>query len=170
MPAGSTYSTIATTTLSSNAASYDFTSIPSTYTDLVLVSSAATTLAASDVIFRVGNGSVDTGTNYSTTWLYGTGSAAGSARQSSANAGYFDYYGGASTTLGNNVAIVHFMNYSNTSTYKTVLARSNNAGVGVDAVVNLWRSTSAINIIRVIGATSNLLAGTTLTLYGITAA
>ena len=171
MAAGATFTPIATTTLGSNAAYYDFTSIPNTYTDLVLVSVAASASASTDVTFNVGNGSVDTGANYSITWLYATGSAAGSSRASNTSIGYFDNYGGTSTTLGNNNAIVQFMNYSNTTTYKTILSRSNNAVQGgVDAVVNLWRSTSAINVIRVKGQTSNLLTGTTLTLYGIASA
>jgi hypothetical protein len=164
-----TYEPIATTTLTSNAASYDFTSIPATYTDLILVSSAAT-VAQSNITFRVGNATVDTGSNYSVTWLYGTGSSAASTRSTSLTFGYFDYQSGASTTLGENIAIAQFMNYSNTTTYKTILSRSNLASAGVDAVVNLWRSTVAINIIQVRGATSNLKTGTTLTLYGIKAA
>ena len=169
MAAGATYTPIATTTLGSNTAYYDFTSIPSTYTDLILISSAAT-VAGSDITFQVGNGSVDTGNNYSVTWLYGTGSAAGSARSSNIAFGYFDYYAGADSTLGNNVATVHFMNYANVNVWKTVLSRSANANSGVDAVVNLWRSGAAINIIRVKGATSNLKTGTTLSLYGILSA
>lgn len=171
MAAGSTYTPIATVTLGSNVAYYDFTSIPQTYTDLVLISSAASVSASTDVTFNVGNGSVDTGTNYSITWLYGTGTSAGSSRAVNTAIAYFDNYGGTSTTLGYNNAIVNFMDYSNTSTYKTVLSRSNNNNNGgVDLVVNLWRSTSAINVIRVKGQTSNLLTGTTLTLYGIASA
>jgi hypothetical protein len=169
MAAGSTYTPIATYTVPSATSSYTFTSIPSTYTDLVLISSAAT-VAISDIIFQVGNGSVDTATNYSYTNLSGDGSSPYSSRASSITFGYFDNYGAPNTTLGNNVAIVHFMNYSNSTTYKTVLARSNNASLGVDAVVSLWRSTSSINTILVKGATSNLKAGTTFTLYGIAAA
>lgn len=163
-----TYTLIASTTLSSDAAYYDFTSIPTTYTDLIITSSAAT-VSSSDITFRVGNGSVDAGTNYSTTWLHGTGSTAGSDRGTNIAFGYFDYYGGANATLGNNVAIAHFMDYANTNTYKTILARSNNATSGVDALVNLWRSTSAINIIRVIGASANIKTGSTFKLYGIEA-
>jgi hypothetical protein len=171
MAAGSTYTPISSYTLPSNAAYYDFTSIPGTYTDLVLISRAASATASTDVTFNVGNGTVDTGANYSITWLSGTGSAANSTRASGTSIGYFDNYAGTSTTLGYNVATVHFMNYSNTTTYKTVLSRSSNAVQnGTDALVNLWRSTSAINVIRVKGQTSNLLAGTNLTLYGIKAA
>jgi hypothetical protein len=61
------------------------------------------------------------------------------------------------------------MNYSNTTTYKTILARSNNAGIGLDAIVSLWRSTAAINTVNVL-ADTNFEAGTSFTLYGIAAA
>lgn len=165
MAAGSTYTPIATYTVPSNTTSYTFSSIPSTYTDLVVVCRAGA-VSNSDLTFRV-NG--DTGTNYSSTFLWGDGSTAGSARTTSVAFGYFTYYGSIET-LGHSVHIGQFMNYSNTTTYKTVLARSANASRGVDAVANLWRNTAAINSITLIGANANLLAGSVLTLYGISAA
>jgi hypothetical protein len=165
MPAGSTYTPIATTTLGSNQANYTFSSIPSTYTDLVVVCRAGA-VSNSDLTFRV-NG--DTGTNYSSTFLWGDGSTAGSARTTNVAFGYFTYYGSIET-LGSSVHIAQFMNYSNTTTYKTVLARSANASRGVDAVVSLWRNTAAINSITLIGSNANILSGSTFTLYGIAAA
>jgi hypothetical protein len=165
MPAGSTYSTIATTTLGSNAASYTFSSIPSTYTDLVIVCRAGA-VSNSDLTFRV-NG--DTGTNYSTTFMWGNGSSPGSNRTSSITFGYSTYYGSIET-LGNGVHILQFMNYSNTTTFKSVLARGNNASRGTDVIVNLWRNSAAIDSITLIGANANILSGSTLTLYGIAAA
>ena len=169
MAAGSTYSTIATTTLGSAAASYTFTSIPSTYTDLVLIANGST-VSASNINLRVGNGSIDTGTNYSYTVLNGNGTSATSTRYS--NQGQIqpsneDAYWNA-TVAG--AMVIHFQNYSNTTTNKTILSRANQAGLGVSAVVGLWRSTSAINQILFGGASQNLVAGTTLTLYGIAAA
>jgi hypothetical protein len=65
------------------------------------------------------------------------------------------------------------MNYSNTTTYKTALNRSNQAAGGVDATVGLWRSTAAIDTIRFYANTNgsqNFLTGSTFTLYGIAAA
>lgn len=165
MAAGSTYTPIATTTLGSAAASYTFSSIPSTYTDLILV--ANTIMTAADYIsIQVGNGSVDTGSNYSQTGIYGNGTTATSNRgsnQTTADVGY------ASTSVCNH--IVHFQNYSNTSTNKTFLSRSNNTSIQTTAGVNLWRSTSAINTIKVLTyGGQTYAAGTTFTLYGIQAA
>lgn len=168
MAAGSTYSTIATTTLGSAAASYTFSSIPSTYTDLVLIIAAAGT-AGTDIAINY-NG--DTGTNYSETILWGNGTSAGSIRETNTNRPLLDYYGGLSTTLGNTNQIVNIMNYSNSTTYKTAIYRANNAGSGVDAGVALWRNTAAITsvTIKTTAGGANLAIGSTLTLYGIACA
>jgi len=78
MAAGSTYTPIATTTLGSSATSYTFTSIPSTYTDLVIVAQIkGDTTTYLNLRF---NG--DTGSNYSRTTLSGNGSTASSERRS----------------------------------------------------------------------------------------
>ena len=63
------------------------------------------------------------------------------------------------------------MNYSNTTTYKTVLTRANIASADVEAVVGLWRSTSAVNQLDVKqGGAVTFSVGSTFTLYGIKAA
>jgi len=165
-----TYEPIATYTVPSAQASYTFSSIPATYTDLVLVVSAATSSIA-DQDMQVGNGSVDTGSNYSRTWLQGNGSAASSGRGSNetstrvntGNGGYLE------TTLGTSIQTITFLNYSNTTTYKTMLTRTGNAAGGTSAIVHLWRSTSAINTIK-LTPSSNFITGSTFTLYGIKAA
>jgi hypothetical protein len=79
--------------------------------------------------------------------------------------------GGDGTNIYSN-AIINIQNYSNTTTYKTALLRSNLATgtyPGVDAFVGLWRSTSAITSITILPASNNLLSGSTFTLYGIKA-
>lgn len=163
----STYTPIATQTLGSAAASVTFSSISSAYTDLVLVVNGNTS-GDLDLQMQVGNGSVDTGTNYSVTFLYGTGSAAGSGRSANQSAMGLGGIYNSGSGIGTN--LVSIQNYSNTSTYKTVLSRSNSGGQ-VNARVNLWRSTSAINIIKVlVESAGNLNTGTTVTLYGIKAA
>jgi hypothetical protein len=82
---------------------------------------------------------------------------------------YASYYGSPNQTVNNQ--IIHFMNYSNTTTYKSLLARGNNAASGTDAIASLWRSTAAITSITFnlqTGGTFDI--GSTITLYGITAA
>lgn len=161
-----TYEPIATTTLTGTATDVTFSTIPNTYTDLILICNAATTVANKDLALQF-NG--DTTTNYSRTVLYGDGSSAGSTRTTSAAQIFIDYYGWTTTTLGTQINITHIMNYANTTTYKTVLSRSNTSSSGVDANVGLWRKTpEAITSIKILALTSGTFAsGSTFTLYGI---
>ena len=137
----STYVPLATTTLGSAQSSYTFSSIPGTYTDLILILNGyGDGPDGNSVVCRVGNGSVDSGTNYSTTRLSGSGSAASSGRSTNADFMRLQNLTGQSTSSSNPTdLIVHFMNYSNTTTYKTVLNRAdqpNGSYPGVEAIVN----------------------------------
>lgn len=176
MPAGSTYSTIATTTLGSAQTSYTFSSISGSYTDLVLIVSGFGAVADGySILCQVGNGSVDTGSSYSSTILGGNGSSASSTKASNQTFMRLMSITGQSTSSSNITnLIVNFMNYSNTTTNKTVINRANQpAGSypGTEAIINLWRSNSAIDTIKVFPFTgASFATGTTLTLYGIAAA
>lgn len=160
MPA--TYEPIATTTLGSAQSSVTFSSISGSYTDLVLIGNGFTS-ADENIRIRF-NG--DTGTNYSNTLLYGTGSSALSARNTSSTSLIL---ASLSSTATSNF-ITHIMNYSNTTTNKTVIQRGSNPSTIVRADVGLWRSTAAINSITLLVASGNILTDTTFTLYGIKAA
>ena len=67
-------------------------------------------------------------------------------------------------------AIAHFQNYKNSTNYKTILTRGNDASARLESYVNLWRNTSAITSITLIPENGTIKSGTTFTLYGITAA
>lgn len=157
MPA--TYEKIATTTLGSSATSVSFTSISGSYTDIVLISYAKVTAGENGSQFTF-NG--DTGSNYSTNFLYGIGAGASSVRSSggSMNVGRFD-----STAFY--TSITHLMNYSNTTTYKTVISRMNdNTLTGVN--IGIWRSTSAVTSLNLdVAFMGSFVTGSTFTLYGI---
>lgn len=157
----STYTPIATTTLGSAASFVTFSSIASTYTDLKVVINGAVTTGGPNIYLQY-NG--DTATNYSQTILYGDGSSAGTFRNTNNNK---QVIGDANTTIGTTIADV--MNYSNTTTYKTNLAR-NSMSAYVEAWVGLWRSTSAINSILIGVTSSTFIAGSTFTLYGVKSA
>ena len=168
MAAGNTYVALASTTLGSAAASVTFSSIPATYTDLVVVVAASP--SAADYM-GYGELNSDTGSNYSETLLYGTGSVAGSARETSRPNLYFGNWTTQYTTSSKVIYIINIMNYSNTTTYKTLLSRASDSTTEVNAVVNLWRSTAAINSFKIyLGGSGNYIAGSTFTLYGILAA
>jgi hypothetical protein len=165
-----TYEPIATTTLGSAAASYTFSSISSAYTDLVLITNAAITSGGGqDLQIQLGNGSVDTATNYSWTVVQGNGTTASSSSASNtATPRINGSYAAITTTPA--IWITNLQNYSNTTTYKTYLGRGNNADSGATAIVGLWRSSSAINTIKIFPSGSTLAIGSTFTLYGIAAA
>jgi hypothetical protein len=161
-----TYVALKTETVAVATSSVTFSSIPTGYTDLVLVVNGAVTSGTANWVLQVGNGSVDTGSNYSETDLWGTGSAAQSARGSNQTSILLNSYGYLDTVFRAN-AICHIMNYSNTTTNKTILARANNSDNGVHAGVGLWRSTVAINTIKIAASASTFVVGTTFNLYGI---
>lgn len=164
-----TYEPIATTTLGSASGTVTFASIPGTYTDLIIVMNGYND-TQDNFVPRL-NFNNDTGTNYSITSVYGTGSAAGSTRASTQGALYVSYQGGWSTTSTNRATnIVHIQNYANTTTNKTVLSRANRADNMVEAIVGLWRSTAAINEIDITVGAGTFAATSTFTLYGIKAA
>lgn len=166
MPA--TYDKIASHTIPTATASYTFTGISSTYTDLVLIADYSFTAGTNYTVAQVGNGSIDTGSNYSFTVLNGNGSSAASYRDS--NKTYFQLDTNL-TGSARAMSVVNFQNYSNTTTFKTIMGRSSAAGSLVSAYVNLWRSTSAINQIKIFDFSgNNLSVGSTFTLYGIKAA
>lgn len=169
-----TYEIIATQTLISNGSPVTFSSIPQTYTDLRLIITGGIVDGGFTFGIRVGNGSVDTGSNYSWTYLEGGGASAYSSRGSNFSQGIL--LNGTGSNNLSNVITVDFLNYSNTTTYKTWLCRAGFPTVFATAVVDLWRSTSAINTISIAESNSanffnygNMLAGTTFNLYGIKA-
>jgi len=159
-----TYEPISSQTLASTQTTITFSSIPQTYTDLVLVIQAQVN---GSPINTDGNINGDTGANYSFTTLVGNGSAASSFAGTNASILRYATAGYTDNTFGHN-SINHFFNYTNTSKYKTVLCRANNAANGSSITTNVWRSTAAITSISIIG--NPFAIGSTFVLYGIKAA
>lgn len=157
-----TYEKIATTTLSSATATVTFSSISGAYTDLVAICNFGASSAGQDFAFTI-NG--DTGTNYSGTRIRGNGTSASSDRYSNTARLVVDTTG-VSTTL-QATDIINIQNYSNTTTYKTVLCRANDASISTEAQAALWRSTAAVTSLSFAMTSGNLLSGSTFTLYGI---
>ena len=167
MAAGVTYVPIASNTLGSDASSVTFSSIPSTYTDLVIVAWTKP-FSGSEGSIKM-NFNSDTGSNYSNTYLSGDGSTASSGRNTNATS--------IALSTGNSlnnprqpVYITQIFNYANTTTYKTALTRTSEGATYVDAWVGLWRSTSAITTVTYNITYLNIGAGSTFSIYGILAA
>ena len=159
-----TYEPIATHTIPSAQASYTFSSIPGTYTDLVCVIQGAIAATADNSIYWRANG--DTAANYAGTRVSGNGTVAASYRDFGATGALMGFIG----STNQSTQVVNFMNYSNATTYKTAIARSSYSSQNVGAFVGLWRNTAAITSLTFFTPSQNLNTGMTLTLYGIKAA
>ena len=164
----STYEKIATTTLGSDTATVTFSAISGSYTDLVLVlmtrCTGAQNSAGMDLLCTVNS---DSGSNYSQTNLTGNGSAASSNRNTNATSFFL---GSTSNKSTNDWPIVRasFNNYSNTTTYKSVLIRQDTSESYTVAKAGLWRSTSAITSLSfTVESSLSFKSGSTFTLYGI---
>ena len=164
MPA--TYEPIASQTLGADAADVIFSSIPGTYTDLVIVAATNNvSISVGGLRMRVNS---DSGSNYSTTILYGDGSSALSERVSSQT---LMRVGNTSNTSGSpSTSVIQIMSYANTNVFKTVLNAGALASTAAARNVNLWRSTSAITSVTLFSDAVNLKSGSTFSLYGIKAA
>jgi len=173
-----TYEAIATTTVGSGgAANIEFTSIPQTYTDLLVKLSLRSTYssgAATQQLYMTFNGN---GSSYSARQLYGDGSSA------------------TSDTLSNSGAVISIVNtnadgvtastFSSTDIYIPNYAGSTNKSTSADSVTEnngtaalaglnagLWSNSAAITSIKFEPQTSvsaNWKQYSTATLYGIKA-
>lgn len=167
-----TYEPIATQTLGSAAATVTFSSIPGTYTDLVVVTSlksSATPTAYSPTMYFNADA---TKTNYSFTAMYGDGSSAVAFRWTTSTATQHGVMATAVSATNFNTGIINIQNYANTNTYKTVLTRTNDPANVVYVTAGIWLNTSAITSLSLYAADGNkdFTIGSTFTLYGIKAA
>jgi len=161
-----TYTLIGSATADGTSLSVTFSSIPATYTDLVIVC-AITAGNTGDAYLRF-NG--DTASNYSDTVLRGNGDGLASSVRDS-NAAGMDI-GPVSLITGSEIGIVvvNVMDYANTATYKTSLIKFTEATNNISTLAGLWRNTSAINSILFSSRGGNWGTGSTFKLYGIEAA
>jgi hypothetical protein len=164
-----TYDKIAAHTIPTATSSYTFSTIPATYTDLILVANFTVATSSANLVMTV-NGDTTSGL-YSKTQMEGTGSAAVSGRTANANSIGLDSNIGDDAT-NPSIHILQLMNYANTSVFKTVLHRQSgfwSANPGTGARVGLWRNTNAINSVTLNNGGVNFTVGSTFTLYGIKA-
>jgi hypothetical protein len=153
-----TYESIQTVIVGGTApTSIDFTSIPSTYKHLQVRWIGRITPSTSDenLAIQVGNGSVDTGSNYSVHYMYGAGgvnaSTGGSGSQTSTNIGRVTGATAAANVFG--TGVLDLPDYQNTNKQKTFTSLSGSTGNGTGIVWEVsgsWRSTAAIDTIKFI--------------------
>jgi len=160
----------AVTVGSGGAATIDFTSIPSTYTDLCLKYSLRTSYSSNYISAQVTfNGS---STGYSYRMVYGLGSGSGASASGSGSSIDWSAYGTGTTatsdTFGNGE--LYIPNYAGSSN-KSLSADSvseNNATQAITALTAaLWSNTAAINRITLTGNGGNIAQYSTAYLYGV---
>jgi len=162
-----TYTLISSNVLASSAASVTFSSIPATYTDLVVKVSSRNTTSSVDI--TMGFNGVTTG--YSDVILYGSGSAAAS--------GVDNVLAGV-TGLLNNGSTYTASTFSNSEAYIPNYISSNYKPVSLNAVTEnnatvaysylgagLWSNTSSITSILIKPTSGSFVANSSFYLYGI---
>jgi hypothetical protein len=166
-----TYVALASVTVGSGgAASMDFTSIPGTYTDLLLKISGRTTVSDVAQVMQVKIND-STASIYSSNRLRGDGSSVAVGSTTNGSAIYNGYNTGSTATantFGNTE--IYFPNYAsaNNKSFSADGVSENNATTSYQQLIALlWASTSAITKIQIIPETGNFVQYSTATLYGI---
>jgi len=162
-----TYKAIATVEVGAGgAANIEFTSIPQTYTDLVVKVSgrSTTTTTGVDITF---NGS---STSYTNRRLYGTGStaasdSAGTAYISNTMIADSSY---TANTFGNGEFYIPNYTNSNNKSVSVDGASENNATTALMMLTaGLWSNSAAITSVKITPNAGNFVQYSTATLYGI---
>jgi len=149
----------------------NFSNIPSTYTDLLILYSAKTTATASnwDSMYLIFN--TDSSQTYnSATAMFGNGSSASSNRDTNTMGGFASSNAsGGTNTFGSNS--IYIANYAG-SNYKSIITEAApeiNSSTALPSLISgLCRQTAAITTLQ-IGSTSGsgLFSGSIFSLYGI---
>jgi len=162
-----TYTLIASVSLSSAAASIDFTSIPGTYTDLLIKASlrSATASVNPGLLIKFNTSAANfTGRN-----AYGNGSSAASYSDTSGEIGTLAGNGATANTFGNcEIYIPNYAGSANKSFSVDSVNENNATSASQYLYANLWSQTAAITAISLLsGGAVNLMQYSTATLYGI---
>lgn len=170
-----TYESIATVSPTNTAGT--FTSIPQTYTDLLVVVKARVT-SAWDIFAMQANGA---GSGYSGTYIESTAASGGyTAGRGTAEISFRGgYIPGTSYSSDWSTDVYHIHNYTDTNKWKNCLTNARfQSGVGgttasfsIQLKIGLIQNTAAItSLVYGTANGSNFAAGTTISLYGIKAA
>jgi hypothetical protein len=156
---------IETKTLGTAAALVTFTSVPQDATDLVILMSARTSLAAVDETAYL---YFDSGSSLTFRALTGTGSAANSSNGADivwvANGG-----NSTASTFGNTIAYVpNYTAATNKSVSIDSVAETNGSVIRSAIFAGLYPHTGAITTVNILSAVSTFVAGSTFSLYKIT--
>ena len=164
---GTSYESIATTSVSTGTTTIEFASIPSTYTHLQIrgIWSRVSTNQYAYLRFNT-----DTGTNYAWHDIYGDGAGIFAERNASQDAIAMAYSSSGTTFTG---FVYDILDYANTTKYKTVRGiegRDLNGSGAIAFHSGLWLNTNAITNIRIHTSANQIAQYSHFALYGIKAA
>ena len=165
-----TYQLISSNVLSSSAASVTFSSIPATYTDLVLrITARGTRVNTVAILYLRFNG--DTGTNYSDTTVVGNGATASSTRSTSNTVllvGVIPAANATSNTFGSAETYIPSYTVSQNKPVGSFAVQEDNITTAYAyGTAALWRNTAAITSIEALPSINDFAAGSSFYLYGI---
>ena len=161
-----TYQLISSVTVGSGgAATMTFSSIPATYTDLLLKISSRNTSGGADNHRISFNGNT---TSYSFRSLEGNGSTASSINASTRIIGVINGSSSTASTFSNNEIYIPNYTSSNFKSFSADAVSENNATTAYAQLwANLWSNTAAITSIDIDANTLTFAQYTTAYLYGI---
>ena len=167
-----TYQLISSNVLSTATASVTFSAIPATYTDLVILGTARSSVSGvSDVVQTEFNS--NTSAIYSNTLVYANNATAGSIRSSNDAAARSVYYISGDTATSNTFGTfeIYIPSYtvSQNKPYSGFgVGENDSANERIGASAMLFRSTTAISSIKLTLLTGpNFMSGSSFYLYGI---
>jgi hypothetical protein len=173
------YESIETVVLTGTQAAIDFTNIPGTFKHLEIrywANCNRTDNFLDDIGIQMGNGSIDTGNNYSSHTLMSSGdSGITNFEQTTTNRVLCIICVGQASVQNNanGIGVISIIDYTNTNKFKTLrmLAGFNTNSSSFPSRVGItsgnWRSTSTVTNVRLQLANSNWAANSVFALYGI---
>ena len=169
------YDALATVTLSASTATVTFAGIPTGYKHLQLriMGRSDRAAASQDGIRMQINGDTSTANYVNYHVLYGDGSSAAAAAVTSGTTAYnsIGTMSASSATSGMfGATIVDILDYANVNKYKTnraLYGTDQNGSGQIGLVSSLWMSTTAISSIAISVNNGNLIANSSLALYGV---
>lgn len=160
------YESIQTITVGAATNVVTFTTVPTTYKHLQIRATMSCT-SVNNMFMRVGNGSIDTGANYTWHQLFGDGATPYSNGNAS---GTFCYIGYNFNTAHPNPSIIDLLDYSSTvkaKSFKTIAGTESNGGGYAQLWGGSWVNNSAINTISFETGGGNFNTDSVFALYGI---
>jgi hypothetical protein len=173
-PVGS-YDALATVFVpSGGSASVTFASIPAGYQHLQIRLLARTANAATygGLRLQVGNGSIDTGSNYNTHDLYSDGTSSLTASSTTPNTNIYAGTVSAASLTANvfGAGIVDILDYANPNKFKTVRALGGTDANGSGYLYyssGTWRSLLPITTLNFFSTSGNFTGNSEFALYGV---